>query len=95
MTVLADRKNGGTTAHEFFIATLKDGHEAIMGRYMTERDAYPMYLLVDHVHMPGRFHMEQTVRETVEKTFPDNFRRAAAEVTGNDLLRGSGLQIKL
>ena len=45
--------------------------------------------------MPGKFHMEQTVREAVEKTFPGNFKRAAAEVMGNDLLCGSGLQIKL
>ncbi len=79
----------------FFIATLRGGHEAIMGRYITEREAYPMYLLIPHVTMPGRFHMEQTVRESVDKTFAANFNRAAAEVMGNDLLRGSGLRIKL
>jgi hypothetical protein len=79
----------------FFLQKLHSGAYSIMGRYMTERTAYPMYILITEAHLRGRFPLEKTVVDICEKYFPENFKSAAIETIGNDLLRGSGVRIKL
>ncbi len=79
----------------FFLQRLQSGAYAIFGRYMTDREAYPMYLLVSEVHIRGRFPMEATVEKRVQDIFPELFKKAAAETIANDMLRGSGIQVKL
>lgn len=74
---------------------LSSGAYAIMGRYVTDREAYPMYLLVDEVRVRAIFPMEETVTKRAQDTFPENFKKAAAETMANDMLRGSGIQVKL
>lgn len=79
----------------FFLANLPGGSLAIYGRYWTERDAYPMYVLTPEAHLRAIFPMEKTVVEIVEANFPENFSKAATETIANDLLHGSGLRVKL
>lgn len=55
---------------EFFMVKLKDGHMAIMGRYMTDRDAYPFYLLITEAHVrKSGLDMVETVTNTVNERF--------------------------
>jgi hypothetical protein len=79
----------------FFLYPPEPQAKMIMGRYWTERQAYPFYLLIDEARIPPRFPMEQTVMALAEKNFPQNFSKAATETIANDMLRGSGLQVKL
>lgn len=80
----------------FFLATLKTGRMAIMGRYFTDsRTAYPMYLLIPEASISPEFPMESAVQSVVEASFPENFRRAATETMANDLLRSSGLSVRI
>ena len=79
----------------FFLVTLHSGAYAILGRYVTDKRAYPMYILVTEAHLRGRFPLEKTVIEICDTRFQENFKTAAIETLGNDLLRGSGLRVKL
>ena len=81
----------------YFLQTLHGGGYCIMGRYVAApRDqARGFYLLVTEAHIRGRFPMERTAIEICDMRFEENFRNAAIETIGNDLLRGSGLRIKL
>jgi len=54
----------------FFIQTLKDGNPAIMGRYMTEQNAFPFYLLISEAHIKPRLKMEDTVTRIAQERFP-------------------------
>jgi hypothetical protein len=45
--------------------------------------------------MPGKFQMQQTVAAAVEKSFEENFRKAATETIANDLLALGGVRVKL
>lgn len=54
----------------FFVQTLKSGHKAIMGRYFTDRDAYPYYLLIPEAFIKPRLEMGKTVTQAVEEAFP-------------------------
>lgn len=56
---------------EFFVREIKDGHEAIMGRYATDRDAYPFYILIPDALIKARLGMEGTVNKAVQSAFPD------------------------
>lgn len=55
----------------FFLADLNDGHKAIMGRYMTDREAYPFYLLIPEAQIKPRLEMQQEVETAVRAAFPD------------------------
>jgi len=57
----------------FFLATLKTGRLAIMGRYMTEREAYPFYILIHEAHIMPRLQMEKDVGRVVEQNFEKNW----------------------
>jgi hypothetical protein len=79
----------------FFVQKLKGGDLAICGRQPHSHDAKPFYILINSARIPGRFPMFATVQRVTQETFPENFRNAAIETMGNDLLWGSGLRIKL
>lgn len=81
----------------YWLQTLQSGAYVIMGRYVAapRDEARVFYLLVTEAHLRRRFPMEKTVIEIVDKRFENNFKTAALETIGNDLLRGSGLRIRL
>lgn len=79
----------------FFVSKFKSGKMAIFGRYFTEQNAYPLYLLTPEAHVIARFPMEDIVFASVNATFKENFRKSAIEVITNDYMRGSGFQIKI
>jgi len=58
----------------FFVQRMRDGHQAIMGRYWTDRDAYPFYLLIPAARIDPKLDMEKTVRTAVERAFPDRWK---------------------
>lgn len=88
-------QSGAIRGMIFFLATTHSGTLCIMGRYLTDREAYPMYLLIPDAHLRPIFPMEPTVVSVAQAAFPENFKRAAAEVMANDLMRGSGLQVRI
>jgi hypothetical protein len=55
----------------FFVQDIRDGHKAIMGRYMTDREAYPFYLLIPEAHIKPRLEMQQEVETAVRAAFPE------------------------
>jgi len=57
---------------EFFLQKLKHGEMAILGRYFTDRDAYPFYLLIPHARVK-RSGLEMV--RTVERVANDRFGR--------------------
>jgi len=81
----------------YFIVTFKSGKLGVMGRNANDaRDAaVPLYILTPDAHVTARFPMDQTVKDVVEQSFSGNFSKAAIEVMGNDLLRGSGVSVRL
>lgn len=79
----------------FFLQTMQGGRLAIMGRYMTENEAYPFYILVPDARINARFPMDKTVIEITEREFPAMLTKAANETIANDLLQGSGVRVKL
>jgi hypothetical protein len=58
----------------FFVQSLRNGHKAIMGRYWTDRDAYPFYLLISEGKIDPRLDMDKTVRVAVERAFPEQWK---------------------
>lgn len=71
---------------EFFVQTLKDGHKAIMGRYWTDRDAYPYYLLIPSATISPRLDMEKTVRTAVERAFPEEWQETWRKIMARGLI---------
>jgi hypothetical protein len=55
----------------FFVQSLGDGHKAIMGRYWTDRDAYPFYLLIPEAHIKPRLEMQRDVEKAAQSAFPE------------------------
>lgn len=55
----------------FFLAEMRDGHKAIMGRYFTDRDAYPFYLLIPEAQIKPRLEMQQDVERAAQRAFPE------------------------
>ena len=55
----------------FFVQEISDGHKAIMGRYMTDREAYPFYLLVPEGHIRPRLEMQKDVEMAARAAFPE------------------------
>ncbi|HEY1502588.1 MAG TPA: hypothetical protein VGF88_23640 [Acidobacteriaceae bacterium] len=84
-----------TMGHVFFAATLKSGNKVIMARALGSRDAMPMYMLIRSAHIPAIFPAFEEVQRTAQANFPSNFSKAATETIANDLLRGSGVRVKL
>jgi hypothetical protein len=66
----------------FFLQKLKTGEMAILGRYFTDREAYPFYLLVPEGKVKPSLHMEKTVEKAVNDRFTRNW-----EVIWNDVMR--------
>lgn len=81
----------------YFIVPFKSGAYGIMARAATDsRDAaWPMYILTDMARIKARHPVDQTVMEMAPKIFPENFSKAAEETIANDLLRGSGVSVRL
>jgi hypothetical protein len=54
----------------FFLAKLKQGDMAIMGRYFVEREAYPFYLLIPHARVKrSALEMEKAVERVINDRF--------------------------
>lgn len=81
----------------YFVVTYKSGKLGIMGRSATDarNAAVPLYVLATEAHINKRFPMEKTVSDVVQNSFAGNFSKAATEVIANDLLRGSGVSVRL
>ena len=84
-----NRKTGGIVlknqvrvrGFEFFLQKIKDGHMAILGRYMTDRDAYPFYLLITEAHVrKSGLLMEETVRRVVDENFQQRWQAAWRDI---------------
>ena len=84
-----------TFGHVFFVQRLRNGKPAILARAVGGRDAVPVYILVTSAHIPAVFPAFEEVQRTAIERFPENFSKAATETIANDLLRGSGVQVKL
>ncbi len=69
---LALRNQTRVNGFVFFLQTIKDGHMAIMGRYFTDREAYPFYLLITHATI-RRSALDMV--GTVESVASDRFAR--------------------
>jgi hypothetical protein len=54
----------------FFLQTLKSGNPAIMGRYWTEQEAFPFYILISEARLRPRLKMEEQVARVVQDRFP-------------------------
>lgn len=57
---------------EFFTQKIGEGNMAILGRYVTDRDAYPFYLLITEAHI-RRSGLEMV--KTVERVAGERFQR--------------------
>lgn len=79
----------------FFVVNLNDGTLAICGRHQGSREAIPFYILATAAQLRDIFPAYNEVQQAAEATFTANFSKAATETIANDLLRGSGLQVKL
>jgi len=79
---------------EFFLQRLKGGDYAIFGRRPNTRQPLPFYLLIPEARIKARFPMEQLVEAEVQRVYEENFRKAAIETMGSDLLRGTGIYIR-
>jgi hypothetical protein len=55
----------------FFLQDISDGHKAIMGRYFTDRQAYPFYLLIPEAHIKPRLEMQRDVERAAQAAFPE------------------------
>lgn len=72
----------------FFLLESK-GKSLIMGRYWTEKEAYPFYVLVPEVHVRERLHMEKDV----ESYCVEHFEQAWQEQW--ERMRAKGLRLSL
>lgn len=81
----------------YFIQRAQSGALMIMERSATDprESAQPLYILITSAHLRGRHPVDETVLRVAETNFADNFSKAATETIANDLLRGSGVQVKL
>jgi hypothetical protein len=79
----------------FFVQKLTGGALAICGRRPGSQEALPFYILTPSAHLRGIFPLQRKVSEVVQARLEERFKAAAIETIGNDLLRGSGLRIKL
>ena len=57
----------------FFLQELKGGNSAIMGRYFTDRAAYPFYLLIPDAQNRPRLGMADTVNRTAQANLLKNW----------------------
>lgn len=72
----------------FFVQEIGDGHKAIMGRYWTDRDAYPFYLLIPEAQIKPRLEMQQDVERVARAAFPELW----AEIWRSIMARGLRIQ---
>jgi hypothetical protein len=81
----------------YFIVRFKSGGLGIMSRSATDpsNSARPLYILITSANLRGRHPVDETVFAMAEEVFPENFSKAAAETIANDLLRGSGVTVRL
>lgn len=64
----------------FFIQNIRNGRKAIMGRYFTEREAYPFYLLIPEGDVKPKLQMEAIVSTVVTEIFPAIWSRVWKEI---------------
>lgn len=81
----------------YFVQKAASGVLMIMGRNAFDvRDAaQPFYILVTKANIRGRHPVEEVVTDVAQRVFERNFSRAANETIANDLLRGSGITVRL
>ena len=72
----------------FFLQDIADGHKAIMGRYWTDRDAYPFYLLIPEAYIKPKLEMQQDVERAARAAFPELW----AETWRSIMARGLRIQ---
>ena len=70
---IAIRNQQRTRGFVFFVQEIGNGHKAIMGRYWTDRTAYPFYLLIPAGHIKPVMEMEKTVDDAVKRAFPEQW----------------------
>jgi hypothetical protein len=90
--------------YAFFAAPIK-GSKAEIAVYARRQGAWdnrkdsrglePWWYLVNSVSEKPIFPAMLEVEKVVQDSFPGNFSKAATEVMGNDLLRGSGVSVRL
>jgi hypothetical protein len=70
----------------FFLAKLKSGHMAILGRHTKDRDAYPFYLLISEAHIKkSGLRMEETVKKIANERFADRWDSTWNRIYSNGL----------
>ena len=70
----------------FFVQNIQDGHKAIMGRYWTDRDAYPFYLLIPEANIKPRLEMDKIVRDAVVAAFPEQWQETWRGIMARGLI---------
>jgi hypothetical protein len=83
--------------HVFFVNERRGTEKpAIFARLPGHRyPIQPIYLLIQEAHLKARFAATPEVEEIVQANFDKFFTQAATEVAANDLLRGTGVRVKL
>jgi hypothetical protein len=82
---LALRQQQRVRGFVFFVQDLSDGHKAILGRYMTDRDAYPFYLLIPEARIKPRLQMQQEVEQAARAAFPELWAQTWRSILGKGL----------
>lgn len=77
---IALRSQRTTKGFVFFLQKLKAGDMAIMGRYFTDRDAYPFYLLIRSATIRPVLQMTKEVEKIVQTRFDRHWNLAWKEV---------------
>ncbi len=60
----------------FFLQQMHDGNSAIMGRYFSDRDAYPFYLLIPDAQVRPRLGMAEIVDRVAQANLLKNWEEA-------------------
>ena len=79
----------------FFVVQLTNGTLAICTRIPPSQEAIPFYILTPSARVGGIFPMQETVERVVDAKFEENFHKAGLETIASDLLRGSGIEVRL
>lgn len=83
---IAIRNQRVTRGLVFFMQKLKGGDMAIMGRYVTDRDAYPYYILIHSANIrKSQLDAETTVEKVVSERFQRHWDETWRTLYGNGL----------
>lgn len=82
---IALRNQQRVRGFDFFLQDLRSGRKAIMGRYFTDRDAYPFYLLIPDAHIKPRLEMQHEVEQAARAAFPELWAETWRSIMGKGL----------